>query len=125
MTPDQLAIVYWVFGAGGPIAGLYWYLQRRKREPVDAATAQIANAVAISNVAKVVVDLLNEQIDDFKDDINKQNAKIEAQEIETRILKAKIFNIENIWASWYSDLSNKWAVHRLQEKAPSPPRMEL
>lgn len=111
----------WFLGAGGPIVGLYlWYLQRKKL-PIDTSTAQIANAVAISNVAKGVVDMLGEQIDDFKGHIDKQDKKIDDQNIEISLLKTRVVNIENVWISWYADLSNRWSVHRLLDKAPDAP----
>ena len=120
--PDwMLQWLMWFFGAGGPIVGAYYWYQMRKKRPIDTSTAQVANAIAISNVAKGIVDMLNGQIDDFKTHIETQDGKIEKQNVEIASLKDLVINIENIWGVWYADLSNRWSFHRLQDKAPNAP----
>ena len=109
-----LPLMSLVFGAGGPYAGWLLYSQQKKKQPIDASTAQVANAVALSNAAQGVVDMLQEQVDNLQTKTDKQDQEIQS-------LKNNAIHLTQIWELWYTDLSENWLIHRQQDKAPAKP----
>ena len=100
-----------LLGGGGLITALAAWRRDAKKGPIDAQTAKVADAVAVSEVATGWVQYQDEKMRD-------QDAKIAS-------LALKLDSVSTLaqeWDTWYMDLDVRWPYHRNQSTPPRPPR---
>ena len=100
-----------LLGGGGLVTALAAWRRDAKKGPIDAQTAKVADAVAVSEVATGWVQYQDEKMRD-------QDAKITS-------LALKLDSVSTLvqeWDTWYMDLNVRWPYHRNQATPPRPPR---
>ena len=100
-----------LLGGGGLVTALAAWRRDAKKGPIDAQTAEVADAVAVSEVATGWVQYQDEKMRD-------QDAKIAS-------LALKLDSVSTLaqeWDTWYKDLDVRWPYHRDQSTPPRPPR---
>lgn len=100
-----------LLGGGGLVTALAAWRRDAKKGPIDAQTAKVADAVAVSEVATGWVQYQDEKMRD-------QDAKIAS-------LALKLDSVSTLaqeWDTWYMDLDVRWPHHRNQSTPPRPPR---
>ena len=100
-----------LLGGGGLVTALAAWRRDAKKGPIDAQTAKVADAVAVSEVATGWVQYQDEKMRD-------QDAKIAS-------LALKLDSVSTLaqeWDTWYMDLDVRWPYHRNQSTPPWPPR---
>ena len=100
-----------LLGGGGLVTALAAWRRDAKKGPIDAQTAKVADAVAVSEVATGWVQYQDEKMRD-------QDAKIAG-------LALKLDSVSTLvqeWDTWYMDLDVRWPYHRDQSTPPRPPR---
>ena len=100
-----------LLGGGGLVTALAAWRRDAKKGPIDAQTAKVADAVAVSEVATGWVQYQDEKMRD-------QDAKIAS-------LALKLDSVSTLvqeWDTWYMDLNVRWPYHRNQSTPPRPPR---
>ena len=100
-----------LLGGGGLVTALAAWRRDAKKGPIDAQTAKVADAVAVSEVATGWVQYQDEKMRD-------QDAKIAG-------LALKLDSVSTLvqeWDTWYMDLDVRWPYHRNQSTPPRPPR---
>lgn len=100
-----------LLGGGGLVTALAAWRRDAKKGPIDAQTAKVADAVAVSEVATGWVQYQDEKMRD-------QDAKIAS-------LALKLDSVSTLaqeWDTWYMDLDVRWPYHRNQSTPPRPPR---
>lgn len=100
-----------LLGGGGLVTALAAWRRDAKKGPIDAQTAKVADAVAVSEVATGWVQYQDEKMRD-------QDAKIAS-------LALKLDSVSMLaqeWDTWYMDLDVRWPYHRNQSSPPRPPR---
>ena len=100
-----------LLGGGGLITALAAWRRDAKKGPIDAQTAKVADAVAVSEVATGWVQYQDEKMRD-------QDAKIASM---SRKLDS-VSTLAQEWDTWYMDLDVRWPYHRNQSTPPRPPR---
>lgn len=106
-----LQLLPYIFSAGF-ITAIGAWIRDAKKAPIEAQTAQIADAIAISNAASGLVKIQNDRTAE-------QDAKIDKLVNDMHELRSEVF----IWQVWYSgDLVVNWATHRKKEVAPPAPK---
>lgn len=104
-----------ILGAGGVITAIAAWRKDAKKAPVEAQTAQIADAVAISHAAAGMVELQDKRN-------AAQDAKIDKLIVEINLIKEELFG----WRLWYTgDLVANWREHREKEEPPPPPAKQV
>lgn len=100
-----------LLGGGGLVTALAAWRRDAKKGPIDAQTAKVADAVAVSEVATGWVQYQDEKMRD-------QDTKIAS-------LALKLDSVSTLvqeWDTWYMDLDVRWPYHRNQSTPPRPPR---
>ena len=100
-----------LLGGGGLITALAAWRRDAKKGPIDAQTAKVADAVAVSEVATGWVHYQDEKMRD-------QDAKIASMSLKLDLVSA----LAQEWDTWYMDLDVRWPYHRNQSSPPRPPR---
>ena len=106
-----IALLTALLGGGGLVTALAAWRRDAKKGPIDAQTAKVADAVAVSEVATGWVQYQDEKMRD-------QDAKIAS-------LALKLDSVSTLaqeWDTWYMDLDVRWPYHRNQSTPPWPPR---
>ena len=106
-----IALLTALLGGGGLVTALAAWRRDAKKGPIDAQTAKVADAVAVSEVATGWVQYQDEKMRD-------QDAKIAS-------LALKLDSVSTLaqeWDTWYMDLDVRWPYHRDQSTPPWPPR---
>lgn len=106
-----IAFLTALLGGGGLVTALAAWRRDAKKGPIDAQTAKVADAVAVSEVATGWVQYQDEKMRD-------QDAKIAS-------LALKLDSVSTLaqeWDTWYMDLDVRWPYHRNQSTPPRPPR---
>lgn len=106
-----IALLTALLGGGGLVTALAAWRRDAKKGPIDAQTAKVADAVAVSEVATGWVQYQDEKMRD-------QDAKIAS-------LALKLDSVSTLvqeWDTWYMDLNVRWPYHRNQSTPPRPPR---
>ena len=106
-----IALLTALLGAGGLITALAAWRRDAKKGPIDAQTAKVADAVAVSEVATGWVQY--------------QDAKMRDQDAKIASLALKLDLVSTLaqeWDTWYMDLDVRWPYHRNQSSPPRPPR---
>ena len=106
-----IALLTALLGGGGLVTALAAWRRDAKKGPIDAQTAKVADAVAVSEVATGWVQYQDEKMRD-------QDAKIAS-------LALKLDSVSTLaqeWDTWYMDLDVRWPYHRNQSSPPRPPR---
>ena len=106
-----IALLTALLGGGGLVTALAAWRRDAKKGPIDAHTAKVADAVAVSEVATGWVQYQDEKMRD-------QDAKIAS-------LALKLDSVSTLvqeWDTWYMDLDVRWPYHRDQSTPPRPPR---
>ena len=106
-----IALLTALLGGGGLVTALAAWRRDAKKGPIDAQTARVADAVAVSEVATGWVQYQDEKMRD-------QDAKIAS-------LALKLDSVSTLaqeWDTWYMDLDVRWPYHRDQSSPPRPPR---
>ena len=101
-----------LLGGGGLITALAAWRRDAKKGPIDAQTAKVADAVAVSEVATGWVHYQDEKMRD-------QDAKIASMSLKLDLVSA----LAQEWDTWYMDLDVRWPYHRNQSSPPRPPRL--
>ena len=107
-----IALLTALLGGGGLVTALAAWRRDAKKGPIDAQTAKVADAVAVSEVATGWVQYQDEKMRD-------QDAKIAS-------LALKLDSVSTLvqeWDTWYMDLDVRWPYHRNQSTPPRPPRV--
>lgn len=129
--PDTELLVQWLlptitvlFGVGGPIGA--WVLLRKemRQAPIEYRTAQVADAIAVSQAAKGLVDTVTARL-------SQQDARSEAQDRKIDDLRTALNDaLADLhtktgrllrWDGWYDGLETDWEQHRLKPAPPEPP----
>ena len=100
-----------LLGGGGLITALAVWRRDAKKGPIDAQTAKVADAVAVSEVATGWVQYQDEKMRD-------QDAKIASMSLKLDLVST----LAQEWDTWYMDLDVRWPYHRNQSSPPRPPR---
>ena len=100
-----------LLGGGGLITALAAWRRDAKKGPIDAQTAKVADAVAVSEVATGWVQYQDEKMRD-------QDAKIASMSLKLD----SVSTLAQEWDTWYVDLDVRWPYHRNQSSPPRPPR---
>ena len=100
-----------LLGGGGLITALAAWRRDAKKGPIDAQTAKVADAVAVSEVATGWVQYQDEKMRD-------QDAKIASMSLKLDLVST----LAHEWDTWYMDLDVRWPYHRNQSSPPRPPR---
>ena len=100
-----------LLGGGGLITALAAWRRDAKKGPIDAQTAKVADAVAVSEVATGWVQYQDEKMRD-------QDAKIASMSLKLDLVST----LAQEWDTWYMDLDGRWPYHRNQSSPPRPPR---
>ena len=100
-----------LLGGGGLITALAAWRRDAKKGPIDAQTAKVADAVAVSEVATGWVQYQDEKMRD-------QDAKIASMSLKLDLVST----LAQEWDTWYMDLDVRWPYHRNQSSPPRPPR---
>lgn len=111
--PDWIVtLLTLIIGSSGLVAALAAWRKDAKKAPVEAQTAQVADAIAVSHAAASMMEI--------------QNAKFANQDAKIDKLVAELDNLRNqlyAWQIWYNtDLVANWDIHRIKENPPSPPQ---
>ena len=101
-----------LLGGGGLITALAAWRRDAKKGPIDAQTAKVADAVAVSEVATGWVQYQDEKMRD-------QDAKIASMSLKLDLVST----LAQEWDTWYMDLDERWPYHRNQSSPPRPPRL--
>lgn len=101
-----------LLGGGGLITALAAWRRDAKKGPIDAQTAKVADAVAVSEVATGWVQYQDEKMRD-------QDAKIASMSLKLD----SVSTLAQEWDTWYMDLDVRWPYHRNQSSPPRPPRL--
>lgn len=116
-TTQLLVLIGSLIGSGGLLTGIVAWRADVRKGPVDKQTAQVADAVAVSNTAVNWV-----QYQDKK--ILEQDARLTVQAARIDELFARLDRQERRlsgWGYWYEDLDGRWQHHREQDKPPAKP----
>ena len=100
-----------LLGGGGLITALAAWRRDAKKGPIDAQTAKVADAVAVSEVATGWVQYQDDKMRD-------QDAKIASMSFKLDLVST----LAQEWDTWYMDLDVRWPYHRNQSSPPRPPR---
>ena len=100
-----------LLGGGGLVTALAAWRRDAKKGPIDAQTAKVADAVAVSEVATGWVQYQDEKMRD-------QDAKIASMSLKLD----SVSTLAQEWDTWYMDLDVRWPYHRNQSSPPRPPR---
>ena len=100
-----------LLGGGGLVTALAAWRRDAKKGPIDAQTAKVADAVAVSEVATGWVQYQDEKMRD-------QDAKIASMSLKLDLVST----LAQEWDTWYMDLDVRWPYHRNQSSPPRPPR---
>ena len=100
-----------LLGGGGLITALAAWRRDAKKGPIDAQTAKVADAVAVSEVATGWVQYQDEKM-------RAQDAKIASMSLKLDLVST----LAQEWDTWYMDLDVRWPYHRNQSSPPRPPR---
>ena len=107
-----IAFLTALLGGGGLVTALAAWRRDAKKGPIDAQTAKVADAVAVSEVATGWVQY--------------QDAKMRDQDAKIASLALKLDSVSTLaqeWDTWYMDLDVRWPYHRNQLTPPRPPRL--
>ena len=120
--PDWiLSFLTVVLGGGGLITAIVAWRKDQRQGPVEAQTAQVADAMVLSNAASGLVKSLTDRQQSFEDRIvNKETvweAKLMAQDEKIESLQQRVDN----WIFWYNDLKVNWFTHRTKDEPPQQP----
>jgi hypothetical protein len=120
--PDWiLSFLTVVLGGGGLITAIVAWRKDQRQGPVEAQTAQVADAMVLSNAASGLVKSLTDRQQSFEDRItNKETvweAKLMAQDERIENLQNRVDN----WIFWYNDLKVNWFTHRTKDEPPQQP----
>ena len=107
----RITLLTALLGGGGLITALAAWRRDAKKGPIDAQTAKVADAVAVSEVATGWVQYQDEKMRD-------QDAKIAGMSLKLD----SVSTLAQEWDTWYMDLDVRWPYHRNQSSPPRPPR---
>lgn len=112
-----VAVISALFGTGGIGTALYAWRKDARQGPIDAETAKIANAAALSDVATNWVSYQDQKMKEQDEKIRTQGEMIDQLNVKFDNVHSKLMR----WAAWYDHLLDRWAEHREQLKPPAPP----
>lgn len=120
--PDWvIPLISAVFGGSGIIAAIAAWRKDVKKGPIEAQTAQVADAMVLSNAATGLVKTLTDRQSDFENRFIEREkiweAKLAAQDEKIDILQSRV----DAWIFWYNDLKANWFLHRAKDVPPIPP----
>lgn len=120
--PDWIIpLISAVFGGSGIIAAIAAWRRDVKKGPIEAQTAQVADAMVLSNAATGLVKTLTDRQSDFENRFIEREkiweAKLAAQDEKIDTLQSRV----DAWIFWYNDLKVNWFLHRTKEMPPVPP----
>lgn len=120
--PDWiLSLLTILLGGGGLITAIVAWRRDQRQGPVEAQTAQVADAMVLSNAASELVKTLTERQRNFEDRIGAKEAiweaKLDAQDEKIDHLQMRV----DAWIFWYNDLKVNWFMHRVKDVPPVPP----
>ena len=108
-----------IFGTAG-IGGAFLAWRRDRRQgPIEATTATIADAVALSGAATAWVQYQTQKMKD-------QDGKIEdGQELNKQLVATLTTQraLVAMWGLWYIDLVERWSFWRARTEPPTHPRI--
>lgn len=116
-TSTILVVLTAVFGGGGVFTGILAWRKDARQGPVDKQTAQVADALAVSQAASSWVQYQDEKM-------NRQEARITELADRNEELFQRVGNLEvrlTGWVRWWDDLNQRWHHHRLQDTPPAKP----
>lgn len=101
-----------LLGGGGLITAIAAWRKDAKKAPIEAQTAQVADALAVSHAAATWVETQEKRT-------AAQDIKIDKLVIEMGLLRDELFG----WQFWYTgELVANWDNHRAKEDPPPPPK---
>ena len=110
-----------LLGGGGLITATAAWRRDTKKGPIEAQTAQVADAMVISSAATGLVKSLTERQQEFEERMSKKEAiweeKLAAQDEKIDALEKHV----DAWIFWYNDLKVNWFIHRKKDTPPIPP----
>jgi hypothetical protein len=120
--PDWiLPLLTIVFGGGGLITAIVAWRKDARQGPVEHQTAQVADAMVLSNAASELIKTLTDRQKNFEDRIGVKEVvwegKLEAQDTKIDHLQSRV----DSWIFWYNDLKVNWFLHRVKDVPPVPP----
>lgn len=120
--PDWiLPLLTILLGGGGLITAIVSWRKDQRQGPVEAQTAQVADAMVLSNAASELVKTLTDRQKSFEDRIGVKEtlweAKLDTQDHKIDALQTRV----DSWIFWYNDLKVNWFLHRVKDVPPVPP----
>ena len=110
-----------LLGGGGLVTAIAAWRRDTKKGPIEAQTAQVADAMVISSAATGLVKSLTERQQEFEERIAKKEeiweGKLKAQDDRIDQLESHV----DAWIFWYNDLKVNWFLHRKKDTPPIPP----
>ena len=126
-----LLVLTAVFGGGGVLTGILAWRKDARQGPVDKQTAQVADALAVSQAASSWVQYQDEKMKIQDEKMIVQDEKTHRMALQISELSASNDNLtervsrtESLlsgWNFWYDDLSGRWSYHREQDNPPAKP----
>lgn len=124
MTDWVLPIAMAVFGSGGALAAIVAWRKDQRQGPIEAHSANIADAMSVRSAATDLSKTLMERVNALEDraaisdkEIAEQNDKIAAQNEKIDMLRKYV----DLWSIWYRELKANWESHRSGDLPPLPP----
>ena len=120
--PDwTIPLISALMGGSGIIAAITAWRRDVKKGPIEAQTAQVSDAMVLSNAASDLVKTLTERQKEFETRIEAKEtileAKLDAQDEKIDGLQSRV----DAWIFWYNDLRVNWFLHRVKDVPPVPP----
>lgn len=116
-----LTLITIIFSGGGLLTAIVAWRRDQRQGPVEAQTAQVADAMVLSNAASDLVKTLTERQKEFETRIEAKEtiweAKLDAQDEKIDGLQSRV----DAWIFWYNDLKVNWFLHRVKDDPPVPP----
>ena len=130
-TSTILVVLTAVFGGGGVLTGILAWRKDARQGPIDKQTAQVADALAVSQAASSWVQYQDEKMKIQDEKMIVQDEKTHRMALQISELSASNDNLtERVsrtesrlsgWNFWYDDLSGRWSYHREQDNPPAKP----
>ena len=119
-----LPLLTLVIGGGGIGSGFVLLRKEARQAPIEWRTAQIADAVAVSEAARALLDTVRQQLSDQNAKLTTQDTRLDEQdrklEEQAQVISQLRFRLDR-WVDWYADLALSWPTHRISEVPPAPP----
>ena len=114
----------------GALGGVVTWLVKRAdaaKTAIPRAQAEIAHASAslggaLSTVQASLTAEVERLREDRDEDRRRHAEEIAAVHARLDELRRDVEGVTELWSSWYRDLSDRWAEHRVKTDPPPPPR---